>query len=186
MHVSKARHLKATRAYKLSPKSCKTCSTKLTYEKRYNKFCDRTCAARFNKNRLGTGKPPRKCRRCKSPTSSYWSLQNTFCDSCIKDGQHLHRKELSDIKSEGTRKKYLLRTRSHRCEACRRTKWQGKPIPLEMDHIDGNSDKNTEKNLRLICPNCHALSPYSKGKNRGRGRTRQKTKNLRYRQGLKY
>jgi predicted HNH restriction endonuclease len=55
-----------------------------------------------------------------------------------------------------------------------------------MDHIDGNSDNNTEENLRLICPNCHALTPSHKGRNRGRGRTRQRVKNQRYADGLKY
>ena len=28
-------------------------------------------------------------------------------------------------------------------------------VPLEVDHIDGNAENNSENNLRLICPNCH-------------------------------
>ncbi len=43
-------------------------------------------------------------------------------------------------------------------------------IPLEIDHIDGNSDNNSEENLRLICPNCHSLTSTYRGANRGRGR----------------
>ena len=31
-------------------------------------------------------------------------------------------------------------------------------VPVEVDHIDGNSENNNESNLRLICPNCHSLS----------------------------
>ena len=34
-------------------------------------------------------------------------------------------------------------------------------IPLEVDHIDGNSDNNSEDNLRLICPNHHSLTSTS-------------------------
>lgn len=41
-------------------------------------------------------------------------------------------------------------------------------LPLEIDHIDGNSENNSEDNLRLICPNCHS-STY-RGANRGHGR----------------
>lgn len=43
-------------------------------------------------------------------------------------------------------------------------------VPLEIDHIDGNADNNKETNIRLICPNCHALTPHFRNLNRGRGR----------------
>lgn len=43
-------------------------------------------------------------------------------------------------------------------------------IPLEIDHIDGNSENNLEKNLQLLCPNCHALTPFFKNLNKGKGR----------------
>ena len=68
----------------------------------------------------------------------------------------------------------MLSTGPHECEQGLKTEWQGVAIPLEMDHIDGDSDNNVEENLRLVCPNCHALSPYSKGGNWGRGRERRK------------
>ncbi len=41
---------------------------------------------------------------------------------------------------------------------------------LEIDHIDGNSDNNSEENLRLVCPNCHSLTSTYRGTNRGNGR----------------
>lgn len=33
--------------------------------------------------------------------------------------------------------------------------WNGKPIVLQIDHIDGDCKNNRYENLRLICPNCH-------------------------------
>ena len=43
-------------------------------------------------------------------------------------------------------------------------------IPLEIDHIDGNAENNSEDNLQLICPNCHSLTSTYRGANRGHGR----------------
>jgi hypothetical protein len=51
-------------------------------------------------------------------------------------------------------------------------------IPLEIDHIDGNSENNLEENLRLICPNCHALSLNFRNLNHGNGRSWRRVKYL--------
>ena len=31
-------------------------------------------------------------------------------------------------------------------------------VPLQIHHIDGDCTNNTETNLQLLCPNCHALT----------------------------
>lgn len=54
------------------------------------------------------------------------------------------------------------------CEACGRTEWEGAPIPLHLDHINGVPTDNRLENLRALCPNCHALTPTYCGRNRGR------------------
>jgi hypothetical protein len=53
-----------------------------------------------------------------------------------------------------------------RCSDCKLDTWMDQPIPLELDHIDGNHQNNTLDNLRLLCPNCHSLTPTFRGKNK--------------------
>ncbi len=53
----------------------------------------------------------------------------------------------------------------HCCESCGLHTWQGAPIPLELDHIDGDKTNNELTNLRILCPNCHAQTVYYRGRN---------------------
>jgi len=57
--------------------------------------------------------------------------------------------------------------RKARCEKCG---WAEKSpdgrIPLELDHINGDSRDNQLENLRILCPNCHSLESTHRGRNR--------------------
>lgn len=53
---------------------------------------------------------------------------------------------------------------------CGGTQWRGEPIPLVLDHIDGDSENRSLANLRLVCGNCDMQLPTYKSKNRGKGR----------------
>ena len=75
-------------------------------------------------------------------------------------------------------RKYLIIKYRNQCSICG---WNNKNpitnmVPLEIDHIDGDAENNLEKNLRLLCPNCHALTPFYKNMNRGNGRKWRKDK----------
>ena len=52
------------------------------------------------------------------------------------------------------------------CEECDIKDWSGKPLTLELDHIDGNSTNHRLENLRMICPNCHSQTPTFRNKTR--------------------
>lgn len=69
-------------------------------------------------------------------------------------------------------KEYLINTRGDECEVCgfsEKHPEDGKSI-IQMDHIDGNYMNNHPDNLRLLCPNHHALTPTYGGRNKGNGR----------------
>ena|SRR6478752_7964906 len=50
-------------------------------------------------------------------------------------------------------------------ESCNRCsvelEWNGKPIRLEINHIDGNWLDNRIENLEFVCPNCHSQEEHT-------------------------
>lgn len=79
----------------------------------------------------------------------------------------------------GSIKKKLIESglKNNRCEKCDNDMWNGLPIPLELEHINGNSTDHRIENLSLLCPNCHSQTMTYKGKNRGNGRYSRNKKN---------
>ena len=77
-------------------------------------------------------------------------------------------------------RRYLLDKHNHKCSRCgwgETNPYTGN-IPLEIEHIDGNYNNNTEDNLTVLCPNCHSLTATYKGANRGHGRKERSKYNL--------
>jgi hypothetical protein len=58
--------------------------------------------------------------------------------------------------------------KTYKCECCGISEWNGKPAPIELDHIDGNRHNNTIDNLRILCPNCHAQTHTYRAKNKNK------------------
>lgn len=57
----------------------------------------------------------------------------------------------------------------YKCSICgMEPVWQGKPLVLTMDHIDGNTDNCLLENLRWVCPNCDRQLPTFCGRNKKR------------------
>jgi len=56
--------------------------------------------------------------------------------------------------------------KQRKCEKCHLEKWLEDIIPLELHHIDGNSENNNLSNLQILCPNCHAQTDNYRGKNK--------------------
>jgi Zn finger protein HypA/HybF involved in hydrogenase expression len=54
------------------------------------------------------------------------------------------------------------------CNSCKLTEWMNKPIPIEVDHIDGIHDDNSIENLQFLCVNCHSFTNTYKGKNKNK------------------
>lgn len=114
------------------------------------------------------------------------SHRNKYCDLVCHNA---HKKDesvrawLQEGKfSKLAAKRYLAEQREG-CWTCGITEWQNKPLVLDLEHIDGDSDNNAPENLSLLCPNCHSQTDTYKGKNVGNGRH---SRRLRYAAGKSY
>lgn len=99
--AEKARTLKLQRiaVYNESPKLCLTCSSPLTYDKRTNRFCSKTCSASHNnKRRSHTEETKRKISGSLSGRT-YIKAPKTYCDiqlnNCVICGELFYTKKTS-------------------------------------------------------------------------------------------
>lgn len=153
---------------------CKECDKELFELISRNKiFCSQSCNATFN-NKLRIKNV--KNRNC------------LFCFINVKKGQKYcsydcsfkyRRKKIYDEIENGNvnlnernYKKYLIYKYGDKCMDCGWCEINKKTgnVPIQLEHIDGHSTNNNLKNLKLLCPNCHSLTPTYGYLNKGNGR----------------
>ena len=115
-------------------------------------------------------------------TGNYDTLKKVITNNSVDishfkrvGGTSTKKRELSEYLVKGVKvSSFKLKNRlleegikEHRCEnpECGRTEWNGKPIPLELHHINGDNTDNRLENLQILCPNCHAFTDNYSGKN---------------------
>jgi len=64
-------------------------------------------------------------------------------------------------------KKDILKEQGGVCDICGQpAEWNGKPLTLVLDHINGHCADNRRENIRLICPNCDSQLDTFKRRNK--------------------
>jgi 5-methylcytosine-specific restriction endonuclease McrA len=130
-------------------------------------------------------KPCKCCGKKIGPRGRNPSRPIVYCSAkCQNDWQNT--KKIKDWKAgryNGTRgaqlqlsqtiRNYILDQRGHKCNRCGWKKLNPTTgrVPVQVHHIDGNATNTKEKNLEVLCPNCHALTPNWGAGNLGKGRT---------------
>lgn len=121
------------------------------------------------------------CLKCKKPLVTQRNGLLKFCSNSCQQAFRLDQFEKDWVagvntgmspsgQASGFIRTLLFKRQEGACAMCRLKEWMGAPIPLELDHMDGNSFNCCPGNVRLICCNCHSTTPTYKGRNRGSGR----------------
>lgn len=147
-------------------RSCRGCGcvfiAKSTSSKKY---CTRPCAGRYAKvsdlegrrTPRETSPRPVEARQIKAQQMATWIAGGVERRDC-------------GISQRCVREQ-LLKDQKGCCSDCGFSQWEGSPIPLQLEHIDGFHSNEKRENLCLVCPNCHSLKPTSGARNKGRGRS---------------
>lgn len=137
-------------------------------------------------NYKGTKDKTYTCQHCKTVFGfKGYSFNHKFCSlDCSHSSKLVQKTELresryqlwlsgNDLDVKNPRaliREFLIKRDGYRCVCCGIDSWQGKPITLWTDHIDGDATNNLPGNFRLVCPNCDSQSETFGGKNYGNGR----------------
>ena len=172
--------------YLKNPKLCLCCGKPLPYKGHKNKkFCNSSCAASYNNHkRAKEPKEIRYCKYCNNPiiyskkgSLKEYNNRKYCCFECYVNDHYddfIEKWKKGEVSgtapSGGIRdavRKYILNKYNNECSICGWKKvnpYTGN-IPLEIHHIDGNSDNNSEDNLVVLCPCCHSLTKNYRGGN---------------------
>lgn len=182
-----ARHNNSVKPKRSLKNKCKLCALPI---KSYWVYCEgcRHLAPKSPGAFKDRGKERARGKEC--PTCGGYFMgdrRRRFCSKkCIPDAWRASYNEFVTLwlrgeigGSRGTSvsnhiRRYLFEKYSSKCCECgwAKVNQASKRVPLHVDHIDGDWRNNAEVNLRLLCPNCHSLTPNYGSLNRGQGRPR--------------
>lgn len=159
---------------------CKFCQEPIVQGKM---FCNSSCAAKHNNQGVRRhGRDPGYCE-CGNRLQKFGQITCSYtCSRKRKDSEFITKWKEGKVEGGSWQgvsriiRRYLIETRGNECEHCG---WnQHHPItgkvPIEVDHVDGNPENHNESNLKLLCPNCHALTPSYRALNKGKGRKKRR------------
>ena len=159
-------------------RKCIFCNIEFNVNRKSNKkYCSNSCSMKHY-NSLKNNKIINICINCGKETKN-----EKYCSNKCQ-GEHTKKLIYEQIENGDTTfgekiyKDYLILKYGNKCMECG---WNeinpitGK-VPIQLEHISGNSYDNSLDNLKLLCPNCHSLTPTFGSLNKGNGRKKRREK----------
>lgn len=163
-----------------NPPKCLYCENVIPTDKKRNKFCNHSCSAKYNNKLNIKNIYSKKCLNCGKEIEK--NFCNNTCYAEYNKKQIFLKIENCDFRLDNKIteskwiKKYLIEKYGEQCMICGWCEKNKKTniIPIELNHINGNSENNNLNNVELLCPNCHSLTENYGALNKGNGRTHRK------------
>lgn len=169
---------------KKKPNVCLYCGKVFEGKDKYRrKFCNKSCAASYNNHQRK--KEQKFCLYCGKEINTWQKYCSSQCKVQYEEEQQVKKWQNGEEQgccSDGSLKNfvrnYLLKKNNYKCEECGFNKintFTNRSI-LQIHHIDGNCFNNKEENLKVLCPNCHALTENYGSRNKNATRIDRRTK----------
>lgn len=162
---------------------CDTCQKELTRTPStlsQHNFCNNSCSAKFTNTLRKTIQHCKTCNKILTTKSKIYC--NHTCQAKFQYEDYIQNwKQGNELGYKGKTKqlvnsirKYMLLKHNNACQECGWNKLHpidNKPL-VEIDHIDGDASNCKESNLRVLCPNCHSMTPTYRARNKNSARDR--------------
>lgn len=99
------------------------------------------------------------------PVFDYASQMRHYSKRKAMPDEHVFVANSSYTSRSHLKKRLIKRGWKYLCAECGLSdSWNGRPIVLHLDHINGVHNDNRLDNLRFLCPNCHSQTETYSGK----------------------
>ena len=142
------------------------------------RFCCLSCSASYNNKLKSKRKNYGVCVVCGCPITKKGkkhcsrkcankSQQLKFAAKAEANG-YFYPPNHNKLVGTSTIRKYLISKHGNKCSICGQPGWwNGAPLVLIVDHINGHSNDWSLTNIRLVCHHCDSQLPTYKGRNKG-------------------
>lgn len=146
--------------------NCERCNDEITTEYGSGRFCSAGCARAFStiakrqsiNEKLSEQNRGKRFGQARKEKRDPLSVQHR---EHIRQGviAKAATRPLEECGRVETRRRVIAEQNNQCAECGIPAVWNGKPLSLQLDHIDGNRKNTARSNLRALCPNCHAQTP---------------------------
>lgn len=155
---------------KTTTKMCEICGVSFAapnveINRGHGRFCSLSCGATHNNRKRYESidrSPNVTCAQCgkkfyKKPSRAGKSKSDYCSIPCKNEGSRKSGPGISSGKMKVVRRKTLAGLERQECFLCGYHRY---PKILVVHHVNGDRSDNSESNLAVICPNCHAYLHY--------------------------